>query len=233
MHVKKRLPTASEIAFICKKAFTTVDDALNAARLDIHSPLSTLIDSWISAMSGGALPLRPVRRPPATATDIQKTELRLGFPLPGQVRELYMSTNGLDWIRTAGQPFPFGGHFPPLDQMVLAGHLPVSLSRLSLQHWELHRKEAGEPKVVELFTPGSLTHVLGNPESTFSFADLDRFLALQIPPNSRCLLVAHCEGLGVPKDSVIEVENLIATRYESLSHWLSAHVKVRESVFQK
>jgi hypothetical protein len=231
--VKRRLPTVSEIASIWQKAFATVDGALDAARSDIHSPPSTLIDSWISAMSDPALPLRPIRRPPASCADIQKAESRLGFSLPEQVRELYLSTNGLEWIRTAGHPFSFGGHFPPLDRLVLAGHFPDALSRLSLQHWEQYRKEVGEPKVVELFAPGSLTHVLGDPETTLSFEDLDLFLSLQIPPDTGCLLIAHRDELGVPKDSVIEVENLTATRYESLSHWLSSHVKIRVAVIQK
>jgi hypothetical protein len=102
-----------------------------------------------------------------------------------------------------------------------------------LQHWEQYRKEVGEPKVVELFAPGSLTHVLGDPETTLSFEDLDLFLSLQIPPDTGCLLIAHRDELGVPKDSVIEVENLTATRYESLSHWLSSHVKIRVAVIQK
>jgi hypothetical protein len=224
--MKRRLPSEQEIADLCKKAFATVDGALDAARSDIHAPPSTLIDAWIEAQSNPALPLRPVRRPPAPSAEIQKAESRLGFPLPAQVRELYENTNGLDWVRTEGQPMPYGGHFPPLDRLVLAGDLPKALSQLSLRHWEQYRKKTGEPKVVGLYPPGTLTHVLGDPEITFSFEDLDRFLSLQIPPDSRCLLIAHRDGLGASKDCVIEVENLIATRYESLSHWLSCHVRV-------
>lgn len=231
--MKRRLPTVSELASIWKKAFATVDGALDAARSDVRSPPSTLIDAWIDVMSDPALPWRPMRRPSASCADIQEAEARLGFSLPGQVRELYMATNGLEWIRTAGQPFPFGGYFPPLDRLVLAGDLPEALSRLSLRHWEQHRKETGEPRVVELFAPGSLTHVLDDPECTFSFEDLDRFLALQIPPHTGCLLIAHRDDLGVPKDAVVEVENLTATHYESLSHWLASRIKVRAAVLQK
>jgi hypothetical protein len=117
-------------AALWRGAFRSVDRALDKARHDVDTPPSALIDAWIASHTHPALPLRPLRRAPASLADIERAQTRLGFALPPQLVELYRATAGLDWLPAAGEPMACGGHFPPLAQVVLAADLSPPLSLL-------------------------------------------------------------------------------------------------------
>jgi hypothetical protein len=42
--------------------------------------------------------------------------------------------------------------------------------------------------------------------------------------------MVHRDGLGLPIGAVIEIENLTATRYDSLGHWLASAIATRALV---
>lgn len=222
--------TVEDAARIWQQAFATVDHALDSARSDSATPPGALIDAWIAQRSHPALPQHPLRRPAASLAEIAAAEARLGIVLPETLKALYLETNGLDWLANpnpySDSSFHCGGHFPPLDRLVFAGQLAEPLSKFLLRHWKQYRKRRHEPQSIELFPPGALTHVFGMPEKIFAFAELDRFLCLQPPCDSGCLLLAHCDDLGVARDSVLDVENGLAVRYANLAHWLSAQIKL-------
>jgi hypothetical protein len=221
--VTHKSPSSTDFAAIWQKAIATVDDALESSKGQTHAPASTLIDRWIAKYSNPAFPLRPVRRSPASAVEIQAAESRLGHPLPEQVRELYLATDGLDWVRSTGRDMSFGGHFPPLRLLGLARDLEVPFSTQLLRHCETY-DEPDETRHVELFGPAVLAHVVEEPELIFEFEELDAFLALQVASDATCILIAHREGLRVPVGTVLHIENVLATRYSSVSHWLAADV---------
>jgi hypothetical protein len=102
----------------------------------------------------------------------------------------------------------FGGHFPPVRRLGLAGELEVPLSLQLLRHWETY-SDPGEPKHVELYGPGVFSHMVDEPDVVFEFADLDGFLALQVASDASCILMAHRDGLLVPPGTVLDVENLL------------------------
>jgi len=221
-------PTQDErdkLASIWVRAITQVDAALNSSLDKVETAPSALIDGWIATQSKPAFPLRPVRRPPATGQDFDATETRLQCSLPSQVRELYESTNGLEWVRSTGRPMNFGGHFPPLEKLVLARDLLPPLSKRIHKQWSNNTDREG-PAAVEVYGPAVLAHMTEEPLLTLSLDEIDQYLALHHPPDEQCLLIAHRDGLGVPVGTIIEVEGLLGTVYQSLSHWLGAQLSL-------
>jgi hypothetical protein len=213
------------MAAIWRDAIAKVDNSLKASESNIAQRPSALIDAWIAVMSNPAFPLRPVRRPPASPENLEAAEARLGHSLPEQVRELYESTDGLAWVASAGRPMSFGGHFPSIDVLRLAGQLETPFSTQLQRNW-VEFDEPEQPRNIELYGPAVMSHIVDEPQHIFSFADMDEFLALQVSNDARCILIAHRDGLGVPVGVVLAVESLLATRYESLSHWISANTSL-------
>lgn len=210
-----------KMASILQNAIASVDRKLQNSRSDVDSAPSSLMAAWLETNSSPAFPVKPVPRAPASSATIDACEARLRCKLPDQVRELYQSMDGLDWIPSAGDPMEFGGHFPPLASLSIAGELAPPLSVRLAAYWKEFAEDE-EPAAVEVFGPGAISHMVEEPELVLPFEVLDRFLALQEPPSESCILIAHDASLPLQYGEVLELEGLLATRYQSLSHWLSA-----------
>ncbi|WP_374325159.1 SMI1/KNR4 family protein [Azonexus sp.] len=205
------------------EAMLGVDRAVSAAAAGKDRPPGEMIELWLDSKLLQASGLAPQRQPAASATQIAAAEARLGWPLPAQLCDFYRASNGIAWSAVG----EIGGYFPALDQLATGGELVPPLSARQEAHWRKHRAKTGEGRRIGLYPPGVFS-VLGEPECWLDFAELDPFLALQQVSTSCCLLIAQRPGLAVPVGHVLDVENLMATHFESLAHWLSVQLCLGE-----
>lgn len=180
-----------------------------------------LLDSWMRSHASTTSMAIPRRRAAASEQDIRDWELRAQFKLPEELVELYTFSDGVDWIAPSRVSLlPLQGQFPPLSKLCMAGGLTVPASKLARNCWDEFGE--GEPRKVAVHSPGAAIYLMEEPETWLEFAELDAFLAFQTPPENSCLLMEVQTTGHFPVGTVLEFENLMAIRYESIKHWLAA-----------
>jgi hypothetical protein len=205
-------------------ALTNVEDAIARGLNNPASSVAALLDQWLLEKAKHTQLAYPIRRPPARRSQIDDAETRLGFPLPSQLKELLLSSDGVDWLVPAGAGLlPRDGYFPPAAALQLAGELAKPLTAFVREARQRARKRGRDTDAVDIGEPG-IWSFLKPPTQRIGFDDLDALLALQIPIEATCLLMAPRPMFGLAAGTVLDFEGLRASRYESLASWLAVQI---------
>lgn len=142
-----------------------------------------------------------------------------GCPVSRAVRELYLASDGVDWIVPPNALIlPRQYYFPDCEALCTAGELMPALSRRVL------KTSKGSLPSVRVVRPAVLS-VFAKEEQILRIEDLDPFIALQTPSGTTCLLLVQSPAHDLPVGTVLDFESNLASRYDSLGHWIAAQVE--------
>lgn len=211
--------SSASIQGVVNDAFARVDAAIDVGRARSSEPIERLLREWIAVESQFPEHVHPKMRPPASARQIKAAESRLGVAFPEQLRELYLASDGVDWIVPPNALIlPRQSYFPDCEALCTAGELMPALSRRVL------KSSKGSQPSVRVVRPAVLS-VFAKEEQLLRIEDLDPFIALQTPSGTTCLLLVHSPAHDLPVGTVLDFESNLASRYDSLGHWIAAQVE--------
>jgi hypothetical protein len=221
----KQLPK-KQIEGMVEAAFTRVEGAVARGLQSGNASIGALFELWLVKSAKHSELAHPTRRAPATQQQIEVAEKRIGCSLPVQLKALYQSSDGTDWIIPKGAHLlPRQGYFPPLSELRIAEELSVPFSTILAKTTRKSSGNTASGNSVKVVKP-SLWAFLQEPEQTLLPQDLDSFLALQLPTKATCLLMAHMPMFGLAAGAALDFEGGIASRYENLAQWLSVQLEL-------
>jgi hypothetical protein len=179
-------------------------------------PLSEVLTRWLQSMNANAELWQGNARPPPEEGKIAACERQLGVALPGEVREFYRCCDGVAPL-TEDFPHPILA----VGELRLGGSCSPPLADQLNEQWSDWGRESGEPSVLAVFPPSALAVMADRPERCLPFEAADRLLPLVAPRDGACVAIVVEPGEYAP-GTVLDIENLVATRYDSLKAWLAA-----------
>lgn len=177
-------------------------------------PIHELVTVWAARVNQPGVYHAALRSP--CPGSVSSAEARLGFRLPQQLRSFYGVCDGLE-TSDKEHPYPI----VRASALALAGAYTPSLSEQADAQWQEWGESDGDPRAFLVHPSGYLAAVTNRVEDELPFSFADSLIALYPPEGARCLCMvvrdSGCYGAG----TVLEIENLTATRYASLSTWLA------------
>ncbi|HEY5995096.1 MAG TPA: SMI1/KNR4 family protein [Gallionellaceae bacterium] len=186
------------------------EDALRAL------PMAEFLPRWAGLLSG-ATGGGPVFHKAAAHADLDLAEQRLGWPLPPELREFYLNANGIDW--------PMEGYrknLPSASEIRLSSAYVPALSAQLLDSWQSWGRDEGEPKGIKVFSTSLLDLMADRYECVIPFSEVDGMLSLDAPESGDGAVLVVNSNRHFPIGTVLEVENLTATRYDGIRQWLAS-----------
>jgi hypothetical protein len=218
--------SSAGIQGVVNDAFARVDAAIDAGRVRSNEPIERLLREWVAVESQFPEHVHPKLRPPASARQIKAAESRLGVAFPEQLRELYLASDGVEWIVPPNALIlPCQYYFPQCEALCTAGELMPALSKRAL------KTPKGSRPSVRVVRPAVLS-VFAKEEQLLRIEDLDPFLALQTPSGTSCLLLLQSPAHDLPLGTVLDFESNLASHYDSLGHWIAAQVESEYSFYR-
>ena len=157
---------------------------------------------------------------PPTAEELARVELRLGGSLPPPLMELYSISDG---VRESEEPFMLQSVVRAADLKVAASY-DQPISTRAKQDWETWGNAQGEPlaiRVSDLSWEGLAGHLVLTELPVTAF---DSQLVICVRGDQpRAVYLSEDVG-PLKQGSVVAVENLRGTHFESLAHWLACDV---------
>lgn len=156
--------------------------------------------------------------PPAggcAAAEREHWRHRHGLLLPPELQAFYTLANGLP-AGPAGWP-----GVAPLGELAIAGSAQPPFGAQLLADWEAWGRDHGEPFGLKVMAPSLADLVADDFERVLPFTDTDRMLVLCAPGPGRATLMVAAPHPDLPVGTVLDVENLLATRFDGLQAWLA------------
>lgn len=190
-------------------------DNQKARVLATTAPMDEILDAWIATQNRFPENWLCEPRPAAEESAVARAGERLGAPLPPQVTEFYRLANGIA-VQQGDFPYPM----LPVSALVPAGaHRPALSAQLEIQ-WDEWGREDGLGRELHVFTTSLMDLATDRPESTIAFGEADSLVPLTVPRSGACIAFVLRDG-PCPAGTILEVENLCATRYTGLKEWLA------------
>lgn len=158
-------------------------------------PMPALLEEWLSIMGAAADGKAPALRPGVSAADLLSAEIRLGNPLPPELRQFYLHTDGIDWSADENR-----SSVPRVRD--IRKHTLVQGNCEGLAIFPARLLATDAEQVVPLDTTGDM-------------------LELGSGGRTSTLLVTQSSH-GLPLGTILYVEGCEATRHDSLSAWLAS-----------
>ena len=177
-------------------------------------PMPSLVQAWLAALDPPGERVTTLR--PPVPRGVEAMEAKLGFAVPPDVRRLYELCDGVA-NPTEDTAYPIVS----VSDLRRAGEYAPALSTQIEAQWKEWGEADGDPRALRVFPAGYLAALTDRSEREVEFSFADDLLALQPPENGRCLTVLTAPQFEYAAGTVFEIENLTATRYESLSNWLA------------
>lgn len=200
---------------VAKSVRKVSQDNKKALDFAATAPMPDILAAWIRAQNRFA---ENWLCEPRAATDegvLQRAGERLGAPLPADVAAFYRLANGIA-VKRGDFPHPI----LPAAALVPAGsHRPALSAQLAAQ-WNDWGREQGQAQELEVFTTSLLDLAADRPESAITFPEADNLVPLTVPRDGACIAFVPRDG-AYPAGTILEVENLCATRYAGLREWLA------------
>ena len=177
-------------------------------------PMPELVREWIASQNIPGVWTASLRAP--SHDGVALAESRLGFSLPPQLRSFYEICDGVE-SQDSEHPYPF---VAVRELKPTASYSPPLSAQIAAQ-WTEWGEADGDPRALRVFPPGYLAAVTDRHEREVEFSFVDNMLALQPPEGGRCICILISEKFTYPPGTVFEIENLTATRHDSLASWLA------------
>lgn len=190
-------------------------DAEEARQRAKTEPMEAILGTWVETHNRFPENWLCEPRPGADETAIGKACERLGAPLPPEIREFYRLANGIA-MKQGDFPYPI----VPIAALVPAGaHRPALAAQFEAQ-WNEWGREEGQGQELNVFTTSLIDLAADRHESTIAFSDAGSLVALTVPREGACIAFVLQDG-AYPAGTIMEIENLCATRYAGLKEWLA------------
>lgn len=200
---------------VAKSVRKVSEDNEKARVLATTAPMDAILGGWIASQNRFPENWLCEPRPAAEESAVARAGERLGAPLPPQVAQFYRQANGIA-VKQGDFPYPF----LPVAALVAAGAHRPALSAQLADQWDEWGREDGQGRELHVFTTSLMDLATDRPESLLAFADADAIIPLTVPRKGACIAFVLRDG-AYPAGTILEVENLCATRYTGLKEWLA------------
>jgi len=184
-------------------------------------PLPELLPKWLEIMSSDPDIPFPLLRSPASASEIADAERRLGITLPDELKTFYALSDGIGWSAA-----DYRNDFVRISELKPSCRYDPPLSEQLRKEWESWGRENGEPEGLPVFSTSLVDLGANRYESVLSFQEVDNMLALETPDSGCAVLIVAQPHPLLPEGTVLDLENLVATRYSNIADWLSGSAGV-------
>ncbi len=147
---------------------------------------------------------------------VAAAEARLGVVLPEQLRHFYEVCDGVEAL-SPDYPHPV----VRIAELVPTAFHSPSLSAQCEAQWREWGEQDGDPRALRVFPPGFVAAITDRSERELPFSFADALLALEAPRAGTCVAMLVAEEAAYPAGTVFQIENLTATRYDTLATWLA------------
>lgn len=188
----------------------------NNAQADQLSTLAMpeLVREWHARLDKPAVWAGSLRAP--AAGGVAAAEARLGVVLPEQLRRFYEVCDGVE-ARSPDYPHPF----VRIAELTTTASYSPSLAAQCESQWREWGEQDGDPRALRVFPPGFVAAIADRSERELPFSFADALLALEAPREGTCVAMLVAEESLYPAGTVFQIENLTATRYDTLASWLA------------
>jgi hypothetical protein len=182
-------------------------------------PMETFLPKWVECLSQGMDELCPILCPPAKEAEITAAELRLGTPIPDELKDFYRLSNGVRWQEGSSM-----SNISVLDELRTSSAFIPPLSAQLLAEWEEWGREHEEPRGLRVFANSFADLISDTPERTIPFSEIDSMLALEAPESGQGAVVVVRKNRYFPIGTVLAIEGLQATRFDGIRAWMASNV---------
>lgn len=179
--------------------------------------MADFLPRWMKILSRSPDGSHPVLGKPIDALAIASHEQRLDCALPGELAEFYQIADGIDWTSVE-----YRKDFESISEIRFSSAHSPSLSSQLQTEWQEWGREQGEPRGLRVFSTSLIDLAADDAECTIPFSEVDDMLSLEAPENGKGAVLVTKENRHLPIGTVLEIENLVATRFESIRQWLGS-----------
>lgn len=184
-------------------------------------PMQEFLPKWAEASSFPAARIRTSLNPAASLHDIEHAEARLELQLPDELKDFYLSSNGID--REIGNADEQARKVLSIQSLIKPGTRNPPLSSLLRQEWLAEGQEDGDPEGLCVFSTRLRDSLPGAPyQFVLPFGDVDAMLSLESDGHGPLAVAVVSPHPHFPVGTILQIENGTATHFDGVRVWLAS-----------
>lgn len=184
-------------------------------------PMEEFLPKWADAMSFPAAGMRSSLNPAASPRDIEQAEAELGLRLPDELKDFYLSSNGINRdISGSDEP---ARNVLSIQSLIKPGTRNPPLSSSLREEWLTDGQEDGEPEGLCVFSTSLIHSLPGAPHQfVLPFSDVDSMLSLESNGHGPLAVAVVNPHTHFPVGTILQIENGTATHFDGVREWLAS-----------
>lgn len=184
-------------------------------------PMEEFLPTWADATSFPAAGMLNSLNPAVSLHDIEQAEAHLGFQLPDELKDFYLSSNGINReIDGSDEP---ARNVLSIQLLIKPGTRNPPLSSLLREEWLADGKEDGEPEGLCVFSTSLINSLPGAPHQfVLPFSDVDTMLSLESNGHGPLAVAVVNPHTHFPVGTILQIENGTATHFNGVRAWLAS-----------